>query len=114
MQVICYLETGAGKTLIACMLVHYFAVNNKIGVQQLAKAICLVPTVLLVEQQGKALDAYVPGHARTGDHVGMYCGSQGIDAWNDEKWAQEISCASTLVQPSLHAHLSQIEGVGAV
>lgn len=93
-QVICYLETGSGKTLIACMLVKHFVHTHRIGTDDGPKAFFLVPTVLLVEQQAKVLDEHVPEHARSGDRVGMYSGRSGVDSWTDARWQAELACES--------------------
>jgi endoribonuclease Dicer len=92
MQVIAFLDTGAGKTLIAVMLVRHFADQY---VQAMRKGIptrrkivvCLVPTQILVAQQA----AVFRRHTNLG--VAEYAGSRGFDSWQKDRWQEEFGCA---------------------
>uniref|UniRef100_A0A7N0TZ54 DEAD/DEAH-box helicase domain-containing protein n=1 Tax=Kalanchoe fedtschenkoi TaxID=63787 RepID=A0A7N0TZ54_KALFE len=78
---IVFLETGAGKTLIAIMLLRTYAYQIRKPSTNLA--IFLVPQVVLVRQQAEA----VINH--TDLNVGMYWGDMGIDYWDAAKWKEE-------------------------
>ena len=45
----------------------------------------------LVDQQAEAL------RRTTGLSVGSYCGADGVDDWEEERWRQEISAHQVLV-----------------
>ena len=100
MQVIIYLDTGAGKTLVAALLAkHQIAYHNRPTgaaagascVSSLKKrVVCLVPTTILVAQQAAVFRQYVA------QSVGEYTGSMGVDAWSRERWLEEIECAYPL------------------
>ncbi|XP_057430134.1 endoribonuclease Dicer homolog 2-like [Lotus japonicus] len=86
---IVYFETGSGKTLIAIMLLRSYA-------YQLRKpspfiAVFLVPKVVLVGQQAKALEAH------TDLKVGAYWGNSRVDLWDADRWKQEIAKHEVLV-----------------
>ncbi|KAL9251943.1 Endoribonuclease Dicer homolog 1-like protein [Drosera capensis] len=87
---IAFLETGAGKTLIAILLIK--SVSEKL--QQQSKkmlAVFLVPKVPLVYQQAEVI------RAQTGYSVGHYCGEMGQDFWDLRRWQREFESKQVLV-----------------
>uniref|UniRef100_A0A1D1Y7Y1 Endoribonuclease Dicer homolog 1 n=1 Tax=Anthurium amnicola TaxID=1678845 RepID=A0A1D1Y7Y1_9ARAE len=87
---IAFLETGAGKTLIAVLLIksvcdEMFKQNKKM------LAIFLVPKVPLVYQQAEVI------RERTGYNVGHYCGEMGQDFWDTRRWQREFETRQVLV-----------------
>ncbi|KAK6775177.1 hypothetical protein RDI58_026178 [Solanum bulbocastanum] len=96
---IVYLETGSGKTLIAIMLLRSYACLFRKPSPYIA--VFLVPTVVLVTQQGDALIMH------TDLKVGKYCGKMGVDYWNAATWQQQVDDHEVLVMTPaiLHAAL---------
>ncbi|KAG6628849.1 hypothetical protein CIPAW_14G041000 [Carya illinoinensis] len=87
---IAVLETGAGKTLIAVMLIKDIAQAIKSsGNKKLI--IFLAPTVHLVNQQFE----YIKIH--TNLEVGDYYGAKGVDEWSLKSWEKEIIKQDVLV-----------------
>lgn len=87
-QVIVYLETGTGKTLIAALLVKHFVDMEKGQPHEAPRNIvCLVPTSILVEQQAAVFRKTV----QVG--VGEYTGNHGVDSWTPDLWEQEYKYA---------------------
>lgn len=105
MQVIIYLDTGAGKTLVAALLAkHQIALHQNaspsthdsadagqgsVGQGTQKRVFCLVPTTILVAQQAAVFRQYVA------QSIGEYTGDMGVDAWEPDKWRQEIEYAAT-------------------
>lgn len=87
MQIIIYVDTGAGKTLVAALLAKHHIATNGDGQRQSRRVVCLVPTTILVAQQAAVFRKYV-AHS-----VGEYTGDMGVDRWSANKWQEEISCA---------------------
>ena len=92
MQIIAFMDTGSGKTLIAVMLVRHFADKYiqavKAGIPTRRKlVVCLVPTRILVAQQAAVFRRH------TNLSVGECFGVSGLDSWGKERWAQELECA---------------------
>ncbi|KAI8817973.1 uncharacterized protein EV422DRAFT_603341, partial [Fimicolochytrium jonesii] len=89
-NVIAVLDTGAGKTLIAVMLLKHM---TSLKQQRAAKrpSIFLVPLVPLVLQQ----EAYIRFNCQL--NVKHYYGSMGVDDWNYKRWQTEISEADVMV-----------------
>lgn len=87
---IAVLETGAGKTMIAVMLIKQIgqAVFSS-GVKRLI--LFLAPTVHLVNQQYEVIKS------QTNFRVGEYYGSKGIDEWSLKTWEKEIDEHDVLV-----------------
>ncbi|XP_057429681.1 endoribonuclease Dicer homolog 2-like isoform X2 [Lotus japonicus] len=86
---IVFLDTGSGKTLIAIMLLRSYA--YRLRKPSTSVAVFLVPTVVLVSQQAKALEAH------TDLKVGMYYGDMGVDFWDAATWKQQIEKQEVLV-----------------
>ncbi|XAR62909.1 Ribonuclease III [Bertholletia excelsa] len=87
---IAFLETGAGKTLIAVLLIK--SVYNDFQRQNRKMlAVFLVPKVPLVYQQAEVI------RERTGYQVGHYCGEMGQDFWDARRWQREFETKQVLV-----------------
>ncbi|XP_045805970.1 endoribonuclease Dicer homolog 2-like isoform X2 [Trifolium pratense] len=86
---IVYLETGSGKTLIAIMLLRSYAYHLRKPSPNIA--VFLVPKVVLVSQQAKALKNH------TDLKVGMYWGDMGVDYWDGAMWKAEMEKHEVLV-----------------
>jgi len=93
---IVYLGTGSGKTFIAVMLIREMkgllvgGTKVRVGVS-IVQAIFLVSSVALVEQQARQVEE------QTGLTVGSYCGADGVDDWDGERWKAEIAQHQVLV-----------------
>ncbi|GAU13720.1 hypothetical protein TSUD_348240 [Trifolium subterraneum] len=86
---IAFLETGAGKTLIAVLLIKsiHQTLHNQ---NKKMLAVFLVPKVPLVYQQAEVI------RERTGYQVGHYCGEMGQDFWDARRWqrvSSQVDCA---------------------
>ncbi|XP_011623569.2 endoribonuclease Dicer homolog 2 isoform X1 [Amborella trichopoda] len=86
---IVFLDTGAGKTLIAVMLVRHYAHYLRKPSDNVA--IFLVPTVHLVKQQADVLKMY------TDLKVGVFWGEMGVDLWSGVKWKEQLQMYEVLV-----------------
>ncbi|KAI3492942.1 hypothetical protein L1887_42437 [Cichorium endivia] len=87
---IAFLETGAGKTLIAVLLIK--SVCNDLHRQgKKMLAVFLVPKVPLVYQQAEVI------RDQTGYQVGHYCGEMGQDFWDARRWQREFEKKQVLV-----------------
>ncbi|KAJ4728000.1 Endoribonuclease Dicer-like protein [Melia azedarach] len=87
---IAFLETGAGKTLIAVLLIR--SVFNDLQRQNKKMlAVFLVPKVPLVYQQAEVI------REQTGYVVGHYCGEMGQDFWDAQRWQREFETKQVLV-----------------
>ncbi|KAL5210919.1 hypothetical protein ABZP36_006542, partial [Zizania latifolia] len=80
---IAFLETGAGKTLIAVLLIKSVC-DKMLREKKKMLAVFLVPKVPLVYQQAEVI------RDRTGYRVGHYCGEMGHDFWDARKWQCEF------------------------
>uniref|UniRef100_A0A0E0K826 Endoribonuclease Dicer homolog 1 n=1 Tax=Oryza punctata TaxID=4537 RepID=A0A0E0K826_ORYPU len=80
---IAFLETGAGKTLIAVLLIKSVC-DKMLKENKKMLAVFLVPKVPLVYQQAEVI------RDRTGYRVGHYCGEMGQDFWDARKWQREF------------------------
>ncbi|XP_050220026.1 endoribonuclease Dicer homolog 3 isoform X2 [Mercurialis annua] len=87
---IAVLETGAGKTMIAVMLIREIGLAIKSsGLKRLI--IFLAPTVHLVNQQYEVIKV------NTDFEVGEYYGAKGVDDWTLKFWEKEIEEHDVLV-----------------
>ncbi|KAE8801010.1 Endoribonuclease Dicer-1-like protein [Hordeum vulgare] len=80
---IAFLKTGAGKTLIAVLLIKSIC-DKMMKENRKILAVFLVPKVPLVYQQAQVI------RERTGYRVGHYCGEMGQDFWDAMKWQREF------------------------
>ncbi|KAG0473214.1 hypothetical protein HPP92_015071 [Vanilla planifolia] len=87
---IAFLETGAGKTLIAVLLMKSLCIEMANDNRKML-AIFLVPKVPLVYQQAEVI------RERTGFRVGHYCGEMGQDFWDARRWHREFESKQVLV-----------------
>ncbi|XP_073295374.1 endoribonuclease Dicer homolog 1 isoform X1 [Primulina huaijiensis] len=87
---IAFLETGAGKTLIAVLLIKSISLELQEQNKKLL-AVFLVPKVPLVYQQAEVI------RERTGYQVGHYCGEMGQDFWDARRWQREFESKQVLV-----------------
>lgn len=80
---IAVLDTGSGKTLIACLLIRYM-VDQELESRQLGRhrrvSFFLVDCVTLVFQQAAVLNCNIDAK------IGKYCGDMGVDLWKKEIW----------------------------
>ncbi|TPX46610.1 hypothetical protein SeMB42_g03629 [Synchytrium endobioticum] len=87
---IAVLETGTGKTLIACLLIkHVYDQDRNSGISG-RLCVFLAPTVILVDQQAKYIQE------KTGLKVRQFVGSMDVDHWNEDKWAKELTTADVV------------------
>ncbi|KAL8507745.1 hypothetical protein ACS0TY_018332 [Phlomoides rotata] len=84
-----YFETGTGKTLIAIMLLRSYA--HLLRKPSRYIAVFLVPTVVLVTQQGEAVKAH------TNLKVGQYYGDMLVAFWDAATWKRETDGNEVLV-----------------
>ncbi|XP_024538863.1 endoribonuclease Dicer homolog 1 isoform X1 [Selaginella moellendorffii] len=84
---IAFLETGAGKTLIAVLLMKRKAEL----LQRKILTVFLVPKVPLVYQQAEVI------RERTNFNVGHYCGEMVQDFWDSKRWQREFQSKEVLV-----------------
>ncbi|XP_042983137.1 endoribonuclease Dicer homolog 1 isoform X2 [Carya illinoinensis] len=87
---IAFLETGAGKTLIAVLLIKSVSDDLQRENKKML-AVFLVPKVPLVYQQAEVI------RERTGYQVGHYCGEMGQDFWDARRWQREFETKQVLV-----------------
>ncbi|KAK6239622.1 hypothetical protein QUC31_005091 [Theobroma cacao] len=87
---IAFLETGAGKTLIAVLLIKSICDDLQKQKKKML-SVFLVPKVPLVYQQAEVI------RERTGYQVGHYCGEMGQDFWDARRWQREFETKQVLV-----------------
>ncbi|GAV80355.1 dsrm domain-containing protein/DEAD domain-containing protein/Helicase_C domain-containing protein/Ribonuclease_3 domain-containing protein/PAZ domain-containing protein/dsRNA_bind domain-containing protein [Cephalotus follicularis] len=87
---IAFLETGAGKTLIAILLIRSVCSDLQIQNKKML-AVFLVPKVPLVYQQAEVI------REQTHFQVGHYCGEMGQDFWDARRWQWEFETKQVLV-----------------
>ncbi|XP_015169591.1 endoribonuclease Dicer homolog 2-like isoform X2 [Solanum tuberosum] len=97
---IVYLETGSGKTLIAIMLLRSYAYLLRKPSPYIA--VFLVPTVVLVTQQGDSLMMH------TDLKVGKYWGEMGVDYWDAATWQQQVDAHEEFYHRQLNHQSSQL------
>ncbi|KAK1262916.1 hypothetical protein QJS04_geneDACA009520 [Acorus gramineus] len=91
---IAVLETGAGKTMIAVMLMEKMGEDLRVeGVEEKRRQVIvfLAPTVHLVNQQYEVIKV------QTDLDVAQYYGAKGVDTWGMNCWEKEISDHQVLV-----------------
>ncbi|KAM7274213.1 hypothetical protein ACFE04_028877 [Oxalis oulophora] len=84
-----YLETGSGKTMISIMLLRSY--SHLIRKPSPFFAVFLVPKVVLVTQQAKAIQM------NSDLKVGKYWGDMGVDFWDAAMWRRQINENEVLV-----------------
>ncbi|THF99109.1 hypothetical protein TEA_021357 [Camellia sinensis var. sinensis] len=87
---IAFLETGAGKTLIAVLLIKSVCSDLQMQNRRML-AVFLVPKVPLVYQQAEVI------REQTGYQVGHYCGEMGQDFWDARRWQREFETKQDFV-----------------
>ncbi|KAI0220906.1 Dicer-like protein 1 [Massospora cicadina] len=114
-NIIAVLETGAGKTFVAVMLIKEM-VKRQLKIREVDPqsfhrvAIFLVNIVPLVFQQAKVVEANVPYRLK------KLCGEMHVDFWDIKKWKEIISNNDILVMTAQiflnmlrHAYISMNE-----
>ncbi|KAJ0973480.1 hypothetical protein J5N97_021439 [Dioscorea zingiberensis] len=86
---IAFLETGAGKTLIAIMLIRAHA--HMLRKPSDFIAVFLVPTVVLVDQQADVIQMH------TNMKVGRFYGEMGVDFWSSATWKEKLELFEVFV-----------------
>ncbi|RLN17370.1 hypothetical protein C2845_PM02G08360 [Panicum miliaceum] len=87
---VAFLETGAGKTLIAVLLLRAYAHRLR-SAPPPSFAVFLVPTVVLVSQQARVIEAH------TDLRVDQFYGEMGVDLWRADTWRAAVDGAEVLV-----------------
>ncbi|KAJ1294685.1 hypothetical protein BS78_01G164800 [Paspalum vaginatum] len=85
-----FLETGSGKTLIAVLLLRAYAHRIR-SAPPPSFAVFLVPTVVLVGQQARVVQAH------TDLRVAQFYGAMGVDFWDRDTWRDRVDGAEVLV-----------------
>ena len=87
---VAFLETGAGKTLIAVLLLRAYAHRLR-SAPPPCFAVFLVPTVVLVGQQARVIGQ------QTDLRVKQFYGEMGVDFWSADTWRAAAVGAEVLV-----------------
>jgi endoribonuclease Dicer len=90
---VAFLEMGTGKTLIAVLLLCAYAhrVRGQPGPGPRSFAVFLVPTVMLVGQQARAIQAH------TDLRIAQFYGEMGVDIWSVDTWQAAVEGAEVLI-----------------
>jgi dsRNA-specific ribonuclease/ERCC4-related helicase len=83
-NIIAYLETGAGKTLVAALLIKHVLVSDP---DPHKVAMFIVDRVPLAIQQCK----YIQRIIKDTGSVGVYYGDMGIETWGESRWLEELT-----------------------
>lgn len=116
-NIIAFLETGAGKTLIAALLLRHVLNQDEtlhpppsntkqketnassetspdvFPARKRRMAVFLVHRVPLVPQQAAVVRSVLPNH----QHVGAYFGEKGVNDWSSSKWAKSLCTKHVVV-----------------
>lgn len=87
-NIIAFLETGAGKTLVSALLVQDVLGQPS---SQGKIAVFIVDKVALVHQQAEYMNEVCDFN------VGTYYGDMGLDEWSSDRWLEEFSQKRILV-----------------
>lgn len=99
-QIIAYLGTGCGKTLISVLLLQARLEDMLMKKQKGTYAIFLAPKVVLVKQQAAVLQRHLASPVR------CFIGEMGVDTWNFSQWTQELSqCHVAVMTPAILLNL---------
>ncbi|CAE6519845.1 unnamed protein product [Rhizoctonia solani] len=96
-NVVCAMDTGSGKTQIAVMLLKHI-MSLRAADSNPKKAVFLVASVPLAEQQGDFLDSQLPLR------VNKFYGSMGVDYWDRERWAKAFAESDIMVMTAQVLH----------
>lgn len=87
-NVIAFLETGSGKTLVSALLVQHVLESPSTGDRI---AVFIVDKVALVHQQAEYMRDICEYN------VGTYFGDMGLEGWSGERWLEEFAQKKILV-----------------
>jgi endoribonuclease Dicer len=91
---IAVLDTGSGKTLIACLLIRHM-VDQELESRMLGRhrrvSFFLVDCVTLVFQQAAVLNCNIDAK------IGKYCGDMGVDLWKKDIWDKILDDEQVIV-----------------
>ncbi|KAG9098281.1 Dicer-like protein 1 [Ceratobasidium sp. UAMH 11750] len=97
-NVICAMDTGSGKTLIAVMLLRHIMAQQPTDANPKKVAVFLVASVPLVEQQADFLRSQLPLSVNT------FYGAMDVHLWDRERWAQAFAESEVLVMTAQVFH----------
>ncbi|ORY90629.1 hypothetical protein BCR35DRAFT_349581 [Leucosporidium creatinivorum] len=89
-NIICRMDTGTGKTLVAVMLIRHIT-SLPVDRQGHSLVVFIVPTVSLVDQVSATL------RTQTALRISSFIGSQGVDYWKREQWQLQLESADVVV-----------------